>query len=135
MNSLLRRCEGTSGEVADKEDVVRRQRAYEHSARLARDGGLGRVTNVNTNEGSQVKSKQDQPGLFAPNVGLHSVNTCCVTFAGETLNFLSFSDYLSVIFGHVYFFFKLFKNQLVIVHVMGNKITQIVEKLKSSIEI
>lgn len=62
-----------------------RQRAYEHSARLARDGGLGRVTNVNTNEGSQVKSKQDQPSLFAPNVGLHSVNTCCVTFAGETL--------------------------------------------------
>lgn len=46
---------------------------------------------------------------------LHSANSCCIAFSGESLNFISISDHLLVIFGHVYFFFQLFKNQLVIV--------------------
>lgn len=53
---------------------------------------------------------------------LRSVNTLCITFPGEILDFLSFSGHLLVIFRQVSFFKKSFSfNQLVIVHVMENR--------------
>lgn len=60
MNSLLSRCEGTSWEVADKADVVREAENMWAECRLARQRALGRVPNVNADEGNQVKCKREQ---------------------------------------------------------------------------